>query len=157
MWKCPKCGREFVKTNQSHYCGEKPKTIDEYIQSQPEDIQPFLADIRNVIQRAIPGAHEKISWSMPTYYKKHNIIQFAASAHHIGIYPGPEAVEHFADRLKKYKTNKGTIRIPYENPLPLELISDIASWCGALESAAGKPPTSEIAFEVTIQKAGEQE
>lgn len=28
MWKCPKCGREFKKKEQSHYCGEKPKTID---------------------------------------------------------------------------------------------------------------------------------
>ena len=31
MWKCPKCGREFKKKEQSHFCGEKPKTIDEYI------------------------------------------------------------------------------------------------------------------------------
>ncbi len=23
MWKCPKCGREFKKKEQSHYCGEK--------------------------------------------------------------------------------------------------------------------------------------
>ena len=34
MWKCPKCGREFKKKGHSHYCGEKPKTIDEYILSQ---------------------------------------------------------------------------------------------------------------------------
>ena len=39
MWKCPKCGREFKKKGQSHYCGEKPKTIDEYILSQDEDKQ----------------------------------------------------------------------------------------------------------------------
>ncbi len=23
IWKCPKCGREFKKKEQSHYCGEK--------------------------------------------------------------------------------------------------------------------------------------
>ena len=34
MWKCPKCGREFKKVNQSHFCGEKPKTIEEYILCQ---------------------------------------------------------------------------------------------------------------------------
>ena len=37
MWKCPKCGREFKKKEQSHYCGEKPNNIDEYILSQEED------------------------------------------------------------------------------------------------------------------------
>ena len=37
MWKCPKCGREFKKKEQSHYCGEKPKTINEYILSRDTD------------------------------------------------------------------------------------------------------------------------
>ncbi len=34
MWNCPKCGREFKNTEQSHYCEDRPKTIDEYILSQ---------------------------------------------------------------------------------------------------------------------------
>ena len=42
MWKCPKCGRTFKNTNQDHYCGEAPKTIEEYIERQPEQAQPFL-------------------------------------------------------------------------------------------------------------------
>ena len=31
--------------------------------------------------------------------KGRNLIQFAASQKHIGLYPGPEAVAAFADRL----------------------------------------------------------
>ena len=72
----------------------------------------------------------QISWSMPTYWKKRNLIQFAASQKHIGLYPGPAAVEAFADRLQGYKTSKGTIRFTYDKPLPLALISEIAAWCG---------------------------
>ena len=34
MWECPKCGRTFKNTNQDHYCGEAPKTIEEYIENQ---------------------------------------------------------------------------------------------------------------------------
>ena len=34
MWTCPKCGREFKKTNQDHYCGKAPETVDEYIAMQ---------------------------------------------------------------------------------------------------------------------------
>lgn len=129
MWKCPKCGRTFKNTNQDHYCGEPPKTIEEYIKRQPEQVQPFLRQVNTAIQSAIPTAQEKISWSMPTYWKKHNLIQFAAFKKHIGLYPGPEAVEAFADKLTQYHTSKGAIQLPYDQPLPLELIAEIARWC----------------------------
>lgn len=129
MWKCPKCGREFKNTNQDHYCGEAPKSIDEYILGQPEAIQPYLIKVNATIRSAIPDALEKISWSMPTYWKKRNLIQFAAFKSHIGLYPGPEAVEAFSDRLQEYKTSKGTIQLPYDRALPLALIAEIAKWC----------------------------
>ena len=130
MWTCPKCGRTFKKTNQDHYCGEAPKTIEEYIMRQSESIQPYLRQVNEAVKTALPDAKEKISWSMPTYWNRHNLIQFAAFKKHIGLYPGPEAVEAFADRLGEYKTSKGTIQLPYEKPMPLELIAEIAGWCG---------------------------
>ena len=37
MWTCPKCGREFKRTNQSHYCGKAPESVDEYIELQITD------------------------------------------------------------------------------------------------------------------------
>ncbi len=128
MWKCPKCGREFKKKDQSHYCGEKPKTIDEYILSQDADKQEDLRFIRQILRDALPEAEERISWSMPTFWKKHNILHFAASKGHIGFYPGPEAVSHFAQDLQGYKTDKGTIRIPY-GKIDATLIEKIAKWC----------------------------
>jgi len=130
MWKCPKCGREFKNANQSHYCGSAPQTIEEYIGRQAGDAQPYLRQLNEAIKNALPDAAQKISWSMPTYWKKRNLIQFAASKKHIGLYPGPEAVEAFADRLQDFQTSKGTIQLPYEKPLPLELIAEIAQWCG---------------------------
>ena len=129
MWVCPKCGRTFRNTDQSHYCGEPPKTIEEYILRQPEDVQPYLRQVDSAIRAALPEAEEKISWSMPTYWRGHNLIQFAASKRHIGLYPGPEAVEAFAGRLEGFQTSKGTIRLPYDRPLPLALIAEIAKWC----------------------------
>lgn len=48
---------------------------------------------------------------------------------HIGLYPGDKAVAHFADCLTEYKTSKGTIQLPYDKPLPLQLIAEIARWC----------------------------
>ncbi|NLX64780.1 MAG: hypothetical protein GX022_08430, partial [Clostridiaceae bacterium] len=106
-----------------------PKTIDEYIAAQPENIRPILNQIRDKLRETLPDAEERISWSMPTYRGKYNIIHFAAHKKHIGLYPGDKAIENFADRLKEYKTSKGAIQIPYDKPIPLDLIAEIAKWC----------------------------
>lgn len=135
MWTCPKCGRNFRNVNQNHYCGKAPETIEEYIREQPEEVQPLLRQLQETIHGAIPEAKEKISWSMPTFWKGRNLIQFAASKKHIGLYPGTEAVEVFDDRLTEYQTSKGTIRLHIDRPLPLELVAEIARWC---EAANGK-------------------
>ena len=129
-WKCPKCGREFGRQNQDHYC-IKPQSVDEYSAAQEETIQPKLNEIRTVLRSALPDAEERISWSMPTYRKDHNIIHFAAQKKHIGLYPGPEAVAYFSGRLDQAGLlySKGSIQIPYSDDLPLELIAEIANWC----------------------------
>ena len=127
-WKCPKCGREFSRQNQDHYC-VKPQNIDEYIAAQDEKIQPMLREIRAILRAALPEADEKISWSMPTYWKGRNIIHFAASKKHLGIYPGDEAITEFAEELAGFDVSKGTIRLSYDRKLPEELIKRIAGWC----------------------------
>lgn len=131
MWQCPKCKREFAHQNQSHYCGEKPKNIDEYILRFDGQIQSRLEIVRKCLKEALPKATEKISWSMPTYWNKHNIVQFAAHKNHIGLYTGVEAVIQFSEELEQLglKYSKGSIQIPYSDELPCELIKEIAIWC----------------------------
>ena len=129
MWKCPKCGREFNREGQDHYCGKVPKTIDEYIDAQDETVQPRLREVHEILRTAIPDAEERISWSMPTYWKGRNIIHFAASKKHLGLYPGGEATTVFAEELRGWDVCKGTIRLPWKNELPTELIQRIARWC----------------------------
>ncbi|MBQ9010212.1 MAG: DUF1801 domain-containing protein, partial [Clostridia bacterium] len=114
MWACPKCGHSFKKVEQDHYCGKAPETTEEYILSQDEEIQCPLRSVREAIRKELPDATEKISWSMPTWWQGHNIIHFAANKKHIGLYPGPEAVARFAEKLDQAgcKYSKGSIRIP---------------------------------------------
>ena len=50
MWECPKCGRKFKNTNQSHYCGNAPQNIEEYIAQQPENVRPYLHQINDAIK-----------------------------------------------------------------------------------------------------------
>lgn len=133
MWVCPKCGREFKRTNQDHYCGKAPATIDEYIQRQDSAIQPTLISLRNAIHDAIPEAEEKIAWSMPTWKRKGNVISFAVSKNHIGVHVSEEVVEHFNERLKGLELYKGVIRLKFDEDIPLSLIADIAKWCFELD------------------------
>ncbi len=106
-------------------------TIDEYIAAQPEGIRETLAAVRSTITAAIPEAEERFSWQMPTWWKRHNLIHFAAQKKHLGIYPGAEGVEAFKAELeeKKLKYSKGAIQFPYDKT-DLELIGRIAAWCG---------------------------
>lgn len=120
---------EFAPESQPHSYCEKPLTVDEYIARQPEEVRPELLRVRGVLRAALPGAEERISWGMPTYWQGRNLIHFAANKHHIGLYPGAEAVAHFAGELDgAYAYSKGSIRIPY-GQVDVDLIARIAAWC----------------------------
>ena len=101
------------------------ETIDQYISLFPGHIKEMMQQLRQVIKETAPRATETISWEMPTFKVKRILVQFAGHNRHIGFYPQPEAIEAFKDKLSAYKTTKGGIQFPYEQELPVELISDI--------------------------------
>jgi len=103
----------------------KTETIDEYIQQFPEDIQVVLLKLREVIKETAPEATEKISWDMPTFVLHGNLIHFACFKHHIGLYPGVDAIVAFKERISEYKNSKGTVQFPLSKPLPIDLIKEI--------------------------------
>ena len=106
MWICPKCGREFKRTNQAHYCGKAPETVLEYIESQPSEIRPNLIEMMNALQQSVPNIKERIVWSMPYYEKEGKSISFSACKKHISFYVGVEAIEEFASELNDFDTKK---------------------------------------------------
>ena len=106
----------------------KIQTIDEYIATCSEEIQPKLMELRKIIMDTWEELLEKISWGMPTFYFKGNVIHFAAHKKHIGLYCGARAVEKFGDRLENYRTFNGTIQLPNDKDLDAELIQDIVKF-----------------------------
>lgn len=129
MWECPTCSQKFDSKNQKHICKQNLSVIEKYISLQEVRVQSLLFLLHESLSTVLPDAQERISWGMPTYWNEHNIIHFAANKHHLGLYPGPKAIEYFADLLTEYKTTKGAIQFPYSKPLPLDLINEIAVWC----------------------------
>ncbi|MDD3383861.1 MAG: DUF1801 domain-containing protein [Bacilli bacterium] len=106
----------------------KIKTVEEYFLQFDGDVRQKLITIRACILSVDPSLEEKMSWNMPTYFKKVNIIHFSANKNHIGIYPAARAIEKFKNKLKEYKTSKGAIQIPYDKPIPSELIKDLVRY-----------------------------
>lgn len=100
-------------------------TIDEYIATFPAEIQKILQEIRATIKTAAPEAKEKISYQMPTFDLKGNLVHFAAFKNHIGFYPVPTGIEAFKVELSVYKTAKGSVQFPINKPMPVELITRI--------------------------------
>jgi uncharacterized protein YdhG (YjbR/CyaY superfamily) len=88
-----------------------------------------LEKIRALIRELIPSYIEEIKYGIPTViYKGKNLIHFAEYKDHIGIYPGPEAINAFKEELKTFGLSKGTIRIPRDLDLPIDLIKKIVQF-----------------------------
>jgi uncharacterized protein YdhG (YjbR/CyaY superfamily) len=102
--------------------------IDKYIATFPKATQKILQEIRATIKASAPEAEEKISYQMPTFYLKGNLIHFAAWKNHIGIYPTPSGTEAFKKELSSYENAKGSIKFPIDQPMPLDLISKIVKF-----------------------------
>jgi uncharacterized protein YdhG (YjbR/CyaY superfamily) len=106
------------------------QSVDEYIASQPNDAPAILGLVRSTIQKALPGADELISYKIPTY-KLHGrvVLYFAGWKQHYSLYPASSSLlQEFNDELAPYKVNKGTIRFPLSEPVPIELIQRIAKF-----------------------------
>jgi len=103
-------------------------SIDEYIMTFPKDVQEVLKELRETIKAAAPNAGERISYQMPTFFLKGNLVHFAAYQKHIGFYPTPSGIQAFKKELSVYKNAKGSVQFPIDKPLPLELISRIVKF-----------------------------
>ena len=103
--------------------------INEYISGFTDDRKMILEDLYKIIKKNVPKETvEKISYGMPTFHYNGNLIHFALYKNHLGLYPGPDAIEYFQDQLTGFKTSKGAIQIPLDQKLPEKLITDIIDY-----------------------------
>ncbi|HEX5479469.1 MAG TPA: DUF1801 domain-containing protein [Dehalococcoidia bacterium] len=105
-----------------------PASVDAYIAKFPPEVQERLQTIRRTVAKAAPGATERTGYGMPGFFLRKNVVYFAAFKHHIGFFPGTEALESFADDLAGFKTSKGGVQFPHDKRLPLGLIAKIVKF-----------------------------
>src|SRR5687767_7813848 len=98
------------------------ENVDAYIATFPKDVQKILKTVRQAIRTAAPQAQEMISYQIPAYKFHGWLMYFAAFKNHYSVFG---ATDDFVDQFKKelagYKIGKGTIRFPFDEPVPVAL------------------------------------
>src|SRR5437867_4475028 len=88
-------------------------TIDEYL-------APLSADTR----AAAPKAEECITYQIPTFrLNGKGLVAFGAAKNHYSLYPmSSSTITAFKEQLTDFETSKGTVRFPFDKPLPVALV-----------------------------------
>lgn len=105
-------------------------TIDEYLASIDAGMRPTLQKFREVIHANAPEAVERISYRMPTFYYRGNLVHFMLFKNHIGFYPGASGIEHFKEKFTSLglKYSKGAVQFSKNQEVPWDLIAEIVQF-----------------------------
>jgi len=112
-----------MKTDQT-----TPKTIDDYIAGFPPEVRVILKKLRATIRKAAPGAEKAIKYRLPTFVLSGNLVHFGAFKKHIGFYATPTGNKQFREELSAYEGAKGSVRFPFDKPIPYSLVSKIVKF-----------------------------
>ena len=122
-----------------------PKSVDEYIASQPEALRPKLEQVRAAIRKAVPEAVEGIGYRMPGY-KLHGkpLLYFAGFQKHYSLFAASGTFfAALEEELQGYELRKGTVHFPITKPVPVKLIGRIAKLRAAGIATPAKKPTGK--------------
>jgi uncharacterized protein YdhG (YjbR/CyaY superfamily) len=99
--------------------------VDQYIAGFPKAVQPLLRKVRQAVRAAAPQAEEIISYRIPAYRQHGILVYFAGFKAHVGLFPPVSGSAALRKAAARYAGPKGNLRFPYDQPLPLALISRI--------------------------------
>jgi uncharacterized protein YdhG (YjbR/CyaY superfamily) len=103
----------------------KPTNIDEYIAASSPEVQAILERIRATIHTVAPTAQETISYQIPAFTLNGTLVYFAAFKNHIGFYPPVSGDATLKKAVSRYAGEKGNLRFPLDQPMPIRLIERI--------------------------------
>ena len=105
-----------------------PTTIAEYIQAAPREGQPHLRRLCAILKSVAPEAEAGIKWGTPFFVEPRFLFAFSAHKAHCNFAPTAAALEAFRKELEEHKTTKRFLQIPYNKPLPEDLVRKIAEY-----------------------------
>ena len=127
-----------------------PLTVDEYIAGFPPEVAERLQKIREVIVAEVvrgSGGHGSAAGAAPPDEKiRYGIaavmlggryaLHYAGWKKHIGLYPVPVFDEPLESEVAPYRSEKDSVVFVNTQPIPYDLIGDIARAVVAQRAAA---------------------
>ena len=107
---------------------KRPTTIAEYIEAAPAEGQPHLRRLYTILKSVAPEAEEAIKWGTPFFVEPRFLFSFSAHKAHCNFAPTAAALEHFRQELDGHKTTANFLQMPYNKPLPEDLVRMIAEY-----------------------------
>ncbi|HJP59475.1 MAG TPA: DUF1801 domain-containing protein [Gemmatimonadaceae bacterium] len=96
--------------------------IRAYTAKLPPATRRRLRELADTIRKTAPDAVDAFSYQIPAFRLNGKIlVWYAGWANHLSIYPLNAADREFASQ-KGFKTAKGTVQFPLDDPLPVSLI-----------------------------------
>lgn len=111
------------------------KSIEEYCNSFPPDVQVHLRKVIETFRMTWPTAEESIRYGMPSFKIGKEFLYVSATKKHIGMYPMYK-LSQLENEIGPYrgKGTKDSLHLPYNKPIPFQLIRKII-----LLKATGSP------------------
>jgi uncharacterized protein YdhG (YjbR/CyaY superfamily) len=102
----------------------RAQTIDEYLEGFSGQSRELLEQLRALAQKAVPDASEAIKWGYPAWMHPSGTILFMVSGHakHANLAFTPSTREAFDAELAGFATGKGSVKLPYGQPVPEDLL-----------------------------------
>lgn len=103
-------------------------TVSEYLAHTPPVARKALKKIRAAIKAAAPGITERISYRIPTFdLDGRYLLYMAAFTEHVSIYPVTAGmVAKYGEKIRPFRSGKGTLRFPLDRPIPTGLVTKLA-------------------------------
>ena len=108
---------------------KRPVTIAEYIRAAPRAGQPHARKVYAILKSGAPEAQEAIKWGTPFFVEPRFLFAFSTHKTHLSFAPMAAALETFRKELERHETTRNFLKIPYDEPVPEDLVRRIAEYC----------------------------
>lgn len=105
------------------------KDVAVYIEQFDDEARSRLEQLRALVKTEVPDAIESLSYGLVGYKLQGKpLVYFGGFKSHIGFYATPNGHEAFKDEFSKYKQGKGSVQLPLDQPLPIDLLRRVVQY-----------------------------